>query len=113
MFKCTCICFSAVVAALHASLADNLSQSLVDHSTKTCIVCNPAAGEENGLDSDSTSDVGASSSSTTGVGYDETLREKFGKLSTVVKTRGADWKHKMINYIKNEQTPVDRYVNAQ
>ena len=100
--------------ALHQLLSDNLSQGLVDHNVKTCIVCNPAAGDENSHDSDAMSDIGASSSSAAasrfGATNDESLIHKFGKLSTVVKSRGADWKHKMINYIKNEQVPTERCV---
>ena len=104
-----------VFTALHQLLSDNLSQGLVDHNVKTCIVCNPAAGDENSLDSDAMSDIAASSSAAsrfgvTGAGNDESLIHKFGKLSTVVKSRGADWKHKMINYIKNEQVPTERCV---
>ena len=87
--------------AVHERLVDDLASGLVDHTPRACIVCNPAAagGAESG--SDTTSDIGAATMD------DESLIGKFGKLSSVVKTRSADWKHKMITYIKNEQTPVD------
>ena len=39
---------------------------------------------------------------------EESLLGRFGKLSTVVKSKSALVKEKMINYIKNEGAPHDR-----
>ena len=39
---------------------------------------------------------------------EDSLINKFGKLSSVVKSKGADWKDKMITYIKNEQPQVEK-----
>jgi len=36
---------------------------------------------------------------------------RLGKFSSVVKSKSAVVKEKMINYIKNEQQPTERFVN--
>ena len=39
---------------------------------------------------------------------EDSLSGMFGKLTTVVKTKGVSVKAKMINYIKNEQGPTEK-----
>jgi len=41
---------------------------------------------------------------------ESSLLNRFGKLSSVMKSTSAVVKEKMINYIKNEQTPSERFV---
>ena len=99
-------CLNIWFSALFKLLADNVVSSATDDRTQACIVCTPGAASAtaNG-DSDATSD--SVSPHATG---DATLSAKFGKLSTVVKSRSAGLKDKMINYIKNEQPPMDKWV---
>jgi len=78
---------------------------LAEHQSRWCIVCNPAAGQQcNGVDSYENKIHNNEAS----------LSDKFEKLSTVVKSKSAIVKEKMINYIKNEPGSVpERHVSSE
>ncbi|XP_064651134.1 TBC1 domain family member 23-like [Lineus longissimus] len=80
--------------ALHEALKDNISEGLTDHNPKSCIVCNPEAGVNDQEYFDEDGSV-------------------MGKLSSMVKSKGANLKEKLANYIKNEQQPIERHVSAE
>ncbi|ESP04792.1 hypothetical protein LOTGIDRAFT_229906 [Lottia gigantea] len=87
-------------AALHEKLKDNLSNEIADHNAKRCIVCNPDSTSSTS-ELDNTDDFKDS-------GKDSSL---FGKLSNVMKSKSAEYKEKLTNYIKNDQISGERHVS--
>ncbi|CAH1795914.1 unnamed protein product [Owenia fusiformis] len=90
-------------SALHHALREQLSQGLLDHHAKTCIMCNPETALASGGNETDTSE-------------DFHPLEKgdsfFDKMSSVVKTKGATMKEKMVKYIKNEHNiQAERHVS--
>jgi len=83
-------------AALHQDLEDNLSRGLADHSSRTCIMCNPEAA---GSDMEN---------------YDEFAKgdSVVDKLSSMFKTKSAIVKEKLTNYIKNDTVTPDTHVSS-
>ncbi|ELU13461.1 hypothetical protein CAPTEDRAFT_183535 [Capitella teleta] len=83
--------------ALHEQPRDLI---LTDHVPRNCLVCNPQAAMSDGSDynEDQFNPLAAEMDS---------IKDKFGKLSSVVISKGGMVKDKMINYIKNEQSGTD------
>ncbi|XP_048250832.1 TBC1 domain family member 23-like [Haliotis rufescens] len=88
-------------AALHQLLRDNLGEGLVNHNSRTCIACSPGT-PSSASDAENSDDFANSKTLT---------RDLFGKLSTVVKSKSVEMKEKLANYIKNDQTPIERHVS--
>ena len=99
--------YVSVARGGYRALHNTSDVTLTDHSPTSCIVCNPEAADHvtNG-DDVMMSTSGAAMAG--GDNHEASLMKKFGKLSTVVKTRSADIKEKMINYIKNEQMQAEK-----
>ncbi|KAK6173494.1 hypothetical protein SNE40_016935 [Patella caerulea] len=90
--------------ALHDVLKDNLTDGLTDHNVKYCIVCSPdTTGTSSCSDLDNTDDFRISKESS--------MDSLFGKLSTVMKSKSAEVKEKLTNYIKNDQMAPERHVS--
>ncbi|KAL8598400.1 hypothetical protein ACOMHN_032677 [Nucella lapillus] len=87
--------------ALHSLLEEDLEGNFADHSPRACIVCNPDNASSTS-DAENGEDFSPSKILPT---------ELFGKLTTVVKSKSAEMKEKLSNYIKNEYQPSDRHVS--
>ncbi|KAI0228184.1 TBC1 domain family member 23 [Lamellibrachia satsuma] len=94
-------------AALHEVLGTDLRGGLTDHNARHCIVCHPDTTSSNGVDSHDEYQAMDN-------GDGHSLIDKFGKLSSVVKSKSVSMKEMMINYIKNEPSvgAVERHVSS-
>lgn len=86
-------------SAVHQLMKDRLSDGLTNHNPKHCIICNPDAASS---DLESGDDFQTKKEET------ESL---FGKLSIAVKSKSAEMKQKLTDYIKNENQQVERHVS--
>ncbi|XP_064618289.1 TBC1 domain family member 23-like [Liolophura sinensis] len=90
--------------ALHSHLKDDIAGGLTDHNPKMCIVCNPDLSAGGASDTENLEEF-----RTVNGGQGDSL---FGKLSSVVKSKSAEMKEKLTNYIKNEQGHTERHVSS-
>lgn len=88
-------------SAVHQLMKDRLSDGLVNHNSKHCIICNPEASSS---DLESGDDFHPNSK-------EEETESLFGKLSVAVKSKSAEMKQKLTDYIKNENQQVERHVS--
>ncbi|CAG2194518.1 TBC1D23 [Mytilus edulis] len=89
-------------SAVHQLMKDRLSDGLTNHNSKLCIICNPEAASS---DLESGEDFHPSSKNKDDSG------SLFGKLSGAVKSKSAEMKQKLTDYIKNENQQVERHVS--
>ncbi|KAL5020397.1 hypothetical protein ScPMuIL_003289 [Solemya velum] len=90
-------------SALHQVLLDNLD-GLADHNQSQCICCQTES-------TSSASDL-EHIEEMKPFGVEDQLDSLLGKLSSVVKSKSAEMKEKLTNYIKNEHQPVERHVSS-
>lgn len=86
--------------AIHNYFSDNIEQCLQDHDPKNCIVCAP-----NYEKAKTTSQNNSKSTQST---------DLFGKISAAMKSKSAEVKGKLIDYIVNpNSSPVEeRHVSS-
>ncbi|XP_047119746.1 TBC1 domain family member 23 [Schistocerca piceifrons] len=84
--------------AVHEFLREDLNQYLEDHNTESCLVCAPSTEKK------ASETVRPNSSSS----------DLFGKISAAMKTKSAEMKGKLFEYIVNPtgSNSVDRHVSS-
>ncbi|KAK7026834.1 hypothetical protein SK128_024367 [Halocaridina rubra] len=95
--------------AIHDLLVHNINVSLSDHNSKQCLVCAPESQSHSSELADQ-EDFSLTSK------QQPSFMNKFSSFSSVFKTRSAEMKEKLVEYITNpngEGVAVDRHVSAQ
>nr|XP_006813860.1 PREDICTED: TBC1 domain family member 23-like [Saccoglossus kowalevskii] len=87
-------------SSLHQLLSDDLNSGLTGHDNKRCIVCTPEAAQK---EVEITEDL---------TNHNERGASFMNKLTSTFKSKSATVKEKMIDFIKNEQPPIDRHVSS-
>ncbi|KAG1659207.1 TBC1 domain family member 23 [Nymphon striatum] len=86
--------------ALHEELIDDLVNKIADHSPQCCMICSP--------------DMASSTTDSDDFNFIDKSNSLIGKLSSAVKSKSAEVKTKLVEYITNPVaggTPVERHVS--